>query len=149
MRFDHDQSIGEDEHRTETQTPKTYQSDNREGANKDRDREGRYTVCTLVFFGPTGGTSPFWCGLVAGGVSGLVASEVTEFVVVHLFERLEKPIGIPLVFIFAFIFRLTLVPKFDPELLNERNFHPNNRFLPFFGFLRGGVYALCVAIPKT
>ncbi len=45
-----------------------------------------YYLCTLIFFGPTGGTSPLWCGLVASGGGGILASEMLEGMVDKLFE---------------------------------------------------------------
>lgn len=40
-----------------------------------------YSMCNAIFFAETGGTSVFWCGLVAGGLMGFGLSEGSEALV--------------------------------------------------------------------
>lgn len=52
-----------------------------------------YQLCTFVFFGFTGGTSPLWCGLVVGGLAGFAGSEITERKVDRFFDLRESKPG--------------------------------------------------------
>lgn len=58
-------------------------------------------------------------------------------------------IGIlPMLTIYGVYFWRKLPPIFDPILFNEKYWHPNEEFLPFYKFRRASVYAMCIGLSK-
>lgn len=55
---------------------------------------------------------------------------------------------IPVCFAYGFYFCWKLPPIFDPLLFNEKYWHANETFLPFYRFRRAGVYAICIGFSK-